>query len=153
MVRTLSLHDVALLQTQIYLHWRNGPLARKARGSSHCKATQNTCKRLRSPLPTPAETSGSRSWKGRGISLWRLSPHDAISPPRKVRRGQNKPWAQPSDWCWDRMPDIKTVDTKQKERGERQNATEIKDSPCLRIGGDSEDFPFLLCCIRQLLAE
>lgn len=50
------------------------------------------------------------------------------------------------------MPDIKTVDTKQKERGERQTTTEIKDSPRLRIGGDSEDFPFLLRRLRQLLA-
>lgn len=75
-----------------------------------------------------------------------------ISPPRKVRRGQNKPWTRPSDRCWDRMPDIKTVDTKQKERGERQTTTEIKDSPRLRIGGDSEDFPFLLRRLRQLLA-
>lgn len=51
------------------------------------------------------------------------------------------------------MPDSKTVDTKQKERGERQNATEIKDSRCLRIGGDSEDFPFLLRRLKTTISR
>lgn len=72
-------------------------------------------------------------------------------PSRKVRRGQKKPWTQPSDWCWDQIPILK-LPVQNKKRGGRQNTTEINDSRYLCIRGDSEDFPFLLRCLRQLLA-
>lgn len=153
MVRTLSLHDVALLQTHKFIRTEEtGRLPGRPEALRIAKPHKTLTKGKGARFPHLLKPPVQGAEREEGFLFEGCLCRTQISPPRQVRRGQNKPWTRPSDRCWDRMPDIKTVDTKQKERGERQTTTEIKDSPRLRIGGDSEDFPFLLRRLRQLLA-